>query len=59
MFVYLHYQVNQKQNKMTTDQTPKVPQDLIDTLTKQHQDGTITTQQFLDILKDLYNPKNY
>jgi len=44
---------------MTTNQTPKVPQDLIDTLTKQHQDGTITTQQFLDILKDLYNPKNY
>lgn len=48
-----------KQNKMTTYQTPKVPQDLIDTLTKQQQDGTITKQQFLDILKDLYNPKNY
>lgn len=48
-----------KQNKMTTYQTPKVPQDLIDTLTKQQQDGIITKQQFLDILKDLYNPKNY
>ena len=44
---------------MTTYQTPKISQDLIDTLTKQQEEGTITKEQFLAILKDLYNPKNY